>query len=310
MVRLCLTCARGANDAPNSNFKEVKMGSKHGTPGQLVFRRLMSSGGAVWAHDINMRSSNRSLLKRALPELGDLVAIETVRDTRSGRRRRRILITLQGLAAAKQLDASWAPSRLATPILQAWLTDLQSERDPWALKVAEGLSLLEWKATHDADIIRGARADCRPLREWVKEEGALGVRTYAEHRAKVIARARARELARVAAGGAVSPRHARRDSQHDTHSTQRPPTQSVVAIPSHVFRDQFTGRLMTMCTKCAGGGTPHEQHDTWLREPQPYDVRDLAKPAEPQKQTGSSTCDWCFEIPHRADCVNVRGRLA
>ena len=108
------------------------MGYKHGTPAIRLLRSLMSGGGTRTALEISRHSADGQLLRRALPELKGKIAEEHGHSARSGRRIRRIVLTIDGWAACAALRSGWEPRRLAKPILQAWFKELQEEGDQWA----------------------------------------------------------------------------------------------------------------------------------------------------------------------------------
>ncbi len=108
------------------------MGYKHGTPAIRLLRFLMSGGGSRTALEISRHSADGQLLRRALPELKGKIAEEHGHSARSGRRIRRIVLTIDGWAACAALRSGWEPRRLAKPILQAWFKELQEEGDQWA----------------------------------------------------------------------------------------------------------------------------------------------------------------------------------
>jgi hypothetical protein len=82
-------------------------------------------------------------LEQARQKLGDLVVLEETRTKANGRYKRRgrpttsLSLSLHGWVAVQFLQPGWQPRRLAVDVLKAWLKELQAERNPWALQIAQ-----------------------------------------------------------------------------------------------------------------------------------------------------------------------------
>jgi len=114
---------------------------------EILLRFLMEKGGSATRDQICHRTADGKLFTRAVPLLGDLVAVENTRGHRSHRPITRVSLTLRGWAAAQALQPDWTPTRLATPILRAWLDELAEERDPWATGIlCDADDAREWRA--------------------------------------------------------------------------------------------------------------------------------------------------------------------
>jgi hypothetical protein len=115
--------------------------AKHGGSATLTRIRLDFGGRLTCAH-----------LAQARQKLGDLVVLEktgtkpTDRYKRRGRPTTSLSLSLRGWAAVQFLLPGWQPRMLAVPVLKAWLAELQAERNPWALQIAQdGADAWSWR---------------------------------------------------------------------------------------------------------------------------------------------------------------------
>jgi hypothetical protein len=89
-------------------------------------------------------------LNAALEKLTGLVAVERSRSKGNRRPTTRLSLTLHGWAAVQFLRPGWQPQRLATDILKAWLSELQAERDPWAIQIlTDAEDARQWRQHED-----------------------------------------------------------------------------------------------------------------------------------------------------------------
>jgi hypothetical protein len=107
------------------------------TPGRRLLNFLMDAGGSLTLWQIARKSAGGRLLAQARPDLAGLIVEEKGktpdRGQRSGRPCTRVFLTMKGWAACAMLRPGWQPRRLPADVLKAWLKELQTERDPWAL---------------------------------------------------------------------------------------------------------------------------------------------------------------------------------
>ena len=179
-----------ASPRPPIGKKQVPMGTK-------LFWLLVDAGGSLTQAQVRRRASNNwsaAQITQGILECGDLLEVSEAHARGSRRRSRRVTLTVRGWAAAAELQPDYRPVRLTTAELKAAVGMLQSENDPWACQIqkdAQDAAL--WRA--HTDDVRTGRRGCR-LRDWVKNAGAFGPKTYAEYRKQVADRARAALAAR------------------------------------------------------------------------------------------------------------------
>ena len=170
--------------------KQVPMGTK-------LFWLLVDAGGSLTQAQIRRRASNNwsaAQISQGVRECGDLLEVTEGHTRGSRRRSRRITLTVRGWAAATELCPDYRPVRLTTAELKAAIATLQSENDLWACQIQKDAQDAALWREH-ADDVRTGRRGCR-LRDWVKNAGAFGPKTYAEYRKQVADRARAALAAR------------------------------------------------------------------------------------------------------------------
>jgi len=110
------------------------------TPGGRLLKFLMAQGGSATLWQISRRSNDGRLLNQAQPELEGLIVVEKCGSVKSRRRCTRVFLTMKGWAACAAMRPAWKPQRLPVALLKAWLTELQAERDPWALQFPKDAS--------------------------------------------------------------------------------------------------------------------------------------------------------------------------
>jgi hypothetical protein len=154
------------------------------TPGETLLRFLIERGGSATLWEISRHTADGELLAQAAPELSDLIAIEDSRGSRSHRPARRVSLTLKGLAAAQAVRPGWTPRRLATPVLKAWITELQGELDVWAMSLLrDSADAQRWRAHQES--VRRKQLVCEPPKPKGRPRGNPFPKGWNRHTARI-----------------------------------------------------------------------------------------------------------------------------
>jgi hypothetical protein len=132
---------------------ELKMARKTVPTEKRLILSLAAHNGSATLSEIRLNfygRLNSADLNAALEKLTGLVAVEKSRSKGNRRPTTRLSLTLHGWAAVQFLRPGWKPQRLATDILKAWLSELQAERDPWAMSLlVDAEDARQWRQHED-----------------------------------------------------------------------------------------------------------------------------------------------------------------